>query len=549
LAAIVVCTEQLQVRYGNVELDDALKGSFMRLQCLELNLRPEPQLVQLADDLEESLPTQRVTLAVPDEARVLGFRYWEATDDTTGLGDLRDPHVLLDIHGQLHLEPLSRRYLRSESTKFPGRPQWMPPALKSLEEDGESVDISMLPEVQGLRIVRGTVDHIIECEYAQSWNCSPAAVRSLTGQSAMFWFDLFLLTAALYYLDIALDFKQLRLFWQKGLFGYLVLNVAGMALPPVFTALEAIHFLDRPSPEQDQLKKMLAPKMLVPAMLLAILSQTHVLLLAAASALSRRRHPLLAGAKHAEVAEAAVSALVQTNFLVSALGQITQIEELELSGAQLDSMKLSVLVSCFSLGLGFASRDKADSAVLHLPGKVGWGPTMVGLVLARSLEVFSRILAYNILQASLRGYPLLQLAGLEAVGLAFLAACLAFPDASWADAAAAVIAHPGQILEPTSLVKLRSSFIIHAVLVAAAGGGQLLLRTSTAPPACKVLPDMLLMAWLVVSLVSWAALGLLSWLGRHVEQPRFVALASGGGDEPVIPYSSLLATFPSPDSQ
>jgi len=131
-----------------------------------------------------------------------------------------------------------------------------------------------------------------------------------------------------------------------------------------------------------------------------------------------------------------VSALVQTNFLVSALGQITQIEELELSGAQLDSMKLSVLVSCFSLGLGFASRDKADSAILHLPGKVGWGPTMVGLVLARSLEVFSRILAYNILQASLRGYPLLQLAGLEAVGLAFLAACLAFPDASWADAAA-----------------------------------------------------------------------------------------------------------------
>ncbi|CAE7939070.1 unnamed protein product, partial [Symbiodinium necroappetens] len=238
----------------------------------------------------------------------------------------------------------------------------------------------------------------------------------------MFWFDLFLLTAALYYLDIALDFKQLRLFWQKGLFGYLVLNVAGMALPPVFTALEAIHFLDRPSPEQDQLKKMLAPKMLVPAMLLAILSQTHV---------------------------------EPTNFLVSALGQITQIEELELSGAQLDSMKLSVLVSCFSLGLGFASRDKADSAVVHLPGKVGWGPTMVGLVLARSLEVFSRILAYNILQASLRGYPLLQLAGLEAVGLAFLAACLAFPDASWADAAAAVIAHPGQILEPTSLVKLR----------------------------------------------------------------------------------------------
>ncbi|CAE7208953.1 FBXL2, partial [Symbiodinium microadriaticum] len=112
---------------------------------------------------------------------------------------------------------------------------------------------------------------------------------------------------------------------------------------------------------------------------------------------------------------------------------------------------------------------------------------------------------------------------------------------------AAVIAHPGQILEPNSLLKWRYSFIIHFLLVAAAGGGQLLVRTSTAPPACKVLPDMLLIAWLVVSFVSWAALGLLSWLGHHVEQPRFVALASG--DEPVIAYSTLLAGFPSPDDQ
>ena len=138
----------------------------------------------------------------------------------------------------------------------------------------------------------------------------------------------------------------------------------------------------------------------------------------------------------AQVAESAVSALVQMNFLVSALGRIAQIEALELSDEELNSMKLSVLVSCFSLGLGFASRDKADSAVLGLPGKVGWGPTMAGLVLARSLEVFSRILAVNVLQASLRGLPLLRFAGVGAVALAFLAACLAFPDASWADAAA-----------------------------------------------------------------------------------------------------------------
>ncbi|OLQ11729.1 hypothetical protein AK812_SmicGene4454 [Symbiodinium microadriaticum] len=541
------CLPQLQVDDGRVKLDAALKGGFMRLRRLELHLGPVPQLVQLADGLEGlggleegKMPTQRFTLPLPDDAR--------ATDAATGYADLRDPYVLMDVKGHLHLEPLSRRYLRCDSIEFPGRLQWMPPALESLEKEREDVDISRLPEVIGLRTIQGSVDHIVECKYAKSCTCTPV----------------------LYYVDIALDLKQLWLFWQGRLFYYFTINLAGMALPPTFTMLEAVHFLDRRSPEEDQLKKLLTPKMLVPAILVSILTQTHMLLLVAASALSRRRHPLLAGSKDAEVAESAVSALVQTNFLVSALDGIGQIEALELSDEELNSMKISVLVSCFSLGLGFASRDKADSAVLQLPGKVGWGPTMAGLVLARSLEVFSRILALNVLQASLRGFALLRFAGLGAVALAFLAACLAFPDASWADAAAAVIAHPGQILEPNSLLKWRLlggrlrvefelgeggmySFIIHFLLVAAAGGGQLLVRTST------VLPDMLLIAWLVpgltcpsqsqvVSFVSWAALGLLSWLGHHVEQPRFAALASGG-DEPVTAYSSLLAGFPSPDGQ
>ncbi|CAE7947189.1 unnamed protein product [Symbiodinium sp. KB8] len=573
LEATVICPEQLQVDGGRVLLDAAVRGRFMQLLRLELSLGPMPQQVQLA--LEEgTLPIQRFTLPLPDDARVLGFRYWEvggsgsciakdgaeaaacgaeATDPTTGFADLRDIHILLDVKGHLQLEPLSRRYLRCESIEFPGRLRWMPPALERLEKEGEDIDISMLPEVIGLRSIQGSVDHIVECKYAQSWTCTLDAVRSLTGQSAMFWAELFLLTLALFYVDIALDVKQLGLFWQNKLFGYFFLNVAGMALPPVFTTLEAVDFLDWRSPEEDRLKKVLPPKMVVPAMLLSICTQTHMLLLVAASALSRAILCLQEPSMQRQVAESAVSALVQMNFLVSALGRIAQIEALELSDEELNSMKLSVLVSCFSLGLGFASRDKADSAVLGLPGKVGWGPTMAGLVLARSLEVFSRILAVNVLQASLRGLPLLRFAGVGAVALAFLAACLAFPDASWADAAAAVIAHPGQILEPNSLLKLRYSLIIHVVLVSAAGGGQLLLRTST------VLPDTLLIAWLVpvltcpsqsqvVSFLSWAALGLLSWLGHHVNHPRFAALASGG-EEPVIAYSTLLAGFPTPDGQ
>ena len=56
----------------------------MRLLRLELNLSPVPQLVQLTDGLEGSggleeggLATQRFTLPLPDDARVLGFKYWE----------------------------------------------------------------------------------------------------------------------------------------------------------------------------------------------------------------------------------------------------------------------------------------------------------------------------------------------------------------------------------------------------------------------------------------------------------------------------------------
>ena len=84
LEATVICPEELQVDGGKVRLDDALKGRFMQLLRLELSLGPVPQVVQLADGLEGSggreegkMPTQRFTLPLPDDARVLGFRYWE----------------------------------------------------------------------------------------------------------------------------------------------------------------------------------------------------------------------------------------------------------------------------------------------------------------------------------------------------------------------------------------------------------------------------------------------------------------------------------------
>eukprot|EP00439_Symbiodinium_sp_Y106_P031956 s7518_g3.t2 len=204
-------------------------------------------------------------------------------------------------------------------------------------------------------------------------------------------------------------------------------------------------------------------------------------------------------------------------------------------------MQLSVAVSCFSLGLGFASRDKADSAVLGLPGKLGWDATMAALVLARSMEVFSRVFAYNILQVSVRGWPLLRFGSLVAVGLVLVSARLLFPDASLADVAASTIAHPGQILEPSSLLPLQNSLFLHGLLVAAAGGSQLLVHISAAPDASKMLPSTLLIAWLAVSIGSWAALVLLRMRGTYVDQPRLVALASAGDRS--IPFSTLAPAF------
>ena len=98
-----------------------------------------------------------------------------------------------------------------------------------------------------------------------------------------------------------------------------------------------------------------------------------------------------------------ISALVQTNFLVSFFAEVDAIAKLALTAEQLQSMAISVAISCLSAGLSFAGRDKSDGIVLSLPGKVGWGPTMGCLVLVRAMEVASRMVAFNIIQVSMRG--------------------------------------------------------------------------------------------------------------------------------------------------
>ena len=133
------------------------------------------------------------------------------------------------------------------------------------------------------------------------------------------------------------------------------------------------------------------------------------------------------------MAESTISALVQTNFLVSLLAKVDAIAKLALTDEQLQSMAISVAISCLSAGLSFAGRDKSDGMVLSLPGKVGWGPTMGCLVLVRAMEVASRMVAFNIIQVSMRGGWCGHVGGPLAVFIFVLASWLCFPEAKLAD--------------------------------------------------------------------------------------------------------------------
>ena len=138
--------------------------------------------------------------------------------------------------------------------------------------------------------------------------------------------------------------------------------------------------------------------------------------------------------KHPKVAESAISALVQTSFLISVVVGVESVTSLDLSNADLQSMATSIAVSCCSAGLSFAARDKSDSAVLALPGKTTWGPTMGCLVLVRSMEVASRMICFNVIQVSIRGpWFLGHVSGPIAVVLYAAAAALCFREAELAD--------------------------------------------------------------------------------------------------------------------
>lgn len=141
--------------------------------------------------------------------------------------------------------------------------------------------------------------------------------------------------------------------------------------------------------------------------------------------------------------------------------------KLEVSASSMCSLAFSVAVSCFSLGLGLATRDKTTSMILGLPGKLQWSFHMALLVFVRSMEVASRILAINILHVSIRTQHI-SLGGPATFAALLLVSRVLLPEAEAVDLMAAIIGHPGQILEPTSVLPLRNSLCLHGGLVLAA---------------------------------------------------------------------------------
>ncbi|CAL1152301.1 unnamed protein product [Cladocopium goreaui] len=488
--------------YGTVDWQriDIAKVGFGMLKVLEMR-HPEhsSKVIQLHPPGEHDL---EVRLSLEPGEEVVGFQVKEVKDG--GASEFYDPQVLIRDATAVRMEPLSQQFFKP-SPEFPGKLRWLP-ATAQPDPEGKVQG----SEVVGFRAIQGVQrDHILGVVHKVSFWSFDA--RSWTGQSVMFWIDIFLLVLVLYYADILLDLKQLKVFADQRLYDYLRFNALGLLIPPVLTVWEACHWLQQPSPERDHFDHLVASKLMQKIIIvLAVATQTHVILLVMWSVRFKQKHPLLQGAKNAE------------------------------------TMAVSILVSCCSTGLSFAGKDKKDGSVLGLPGKVDWSPTMVSLVLVRAMETASRMVAFNIVQVSLRGGWCGHLGGPMAVLFFVAAAGLCFPEAEISDVLASVVAHPGQILEPQSLLPLWRSLVLHALLILVALLPQVLLRTeykAWMPKDAKEIPAIYLLGWLAVTACSFLGLMILYLLGRRLKQPIFEQLREGDERGGSIPLSSFIAAF------
>ena len=371
--------------YSENEWSDAKVSLLLRID-LRLSDGAEIESLTLftADDVPgftSELPTCTTILPIELDESVVGFRMHELKTATRNSVYFH-AHVLLSAGDGLRLEPLSRELFKYPYA-FPGR------ELR-LQSSGQPVEVARLRAFAGVRR-----HHVMGLEFARS-----SSLEAATGQRAAFWLDLVGFILFPYYLDVFTDVQQVVLFAMERQFDYLALTCVGIFLPIATSLIVAVQWSESRQPEpQSDIFRSLVPSRAMRLWLLvaSVLTQSHMLVLVLASALFRVKHDLLLASKHAEVAEAAVSACVQGNFLLLAVVGVKSVSPEALRG-----LAFSVSISCLSLGFGLASRDKLETRVLEVPGKLAWGPVFLTLCLVRTLEVASRILAINIVHLSVR---------------------------------------------------------------------------------------------------------------------------------------------------
>ena len=105
-------------------------------------------------------------------------------------------------------------------------------------------------------------------------------MQALDASKAVSWGNNPCVAEVLFYADIALDLKQLKLFYDQDLVDYVAFNAFGLLIPPVVTMLEAFEWSRTPSPElsffQSRIQSEVLQKIVIVA---AVASQSHVLLL------------------------------------------------------------------------------------------------------------------------------------------------------------------------------------------------------------------------------------------------------------------------------
>ena len=451
-----------------------------------------------------------VTMELEQGEQVIGFRM-NVVQTQAGSNVYFGVQVVLQSKDGVRAEPLSREQLLAPPA-FPGRQCFL--ASKGYPK----------AEIPALRFIRGQHrDHLLGPVY-QTWR-SWHDIECATGQDAIFWMDLLVLTGGLYYLDVVTDVQQIALFLAERQYEYFALSGLGVAIPMVAMVIDAVRWSEDSvaRPQSDAFRRSL-PSALARLCLIftSVLSQGHMILLVLTSMHMRVKHDLLLGAKHAEVAEAAISAGLQTNFwFLIVVGMESA------SFQHFQSLTLSIVVSLASLAFGFASRDRSDAKVLGVPGKLGWEPIFIALFFIRALEVTSRLLALNMLHLATRtAFPL---GGPVAVGLLVASAYFCFPEAEKVHVFAAALAHPGQIfLGNLSRMPLRCSLAMHVFLQAVAVALQALVHFSEGwLPEAKEVPWPIIAASVAGCFCSSAGLCVLAHYGSNKEHPFLENVAMG----------------------